>query len=95
MKRKVKILTENELLRDSPNNYMSESQLRFFKNRLESLANELLQNADETTEHLRKSSLVPDPADRASIEEDTLLNYEPEIESENFLKNKRSNFENR
>ena len=86
MKRKTKILTENELLQDSPNNYMSESQLKFFKNRLESLANELLQNADETTEHLRKTSLVPDPADRASIEESTLLNYELEIESENFLK---------
>ena len=63
MKRKAKILTENELLQDSPNNYMSESQLKFFKNRLESLANELLQNADETTEHLRRTSLVPDPAE--------------------------------
>ena len=73
MKRKTKILTENELLQDSPNNYMSESQLKFFKNRLESLANELLQNADETTEHLRKTSLVPDPADRASIEEEHSL----------------------
>ena len=73
MKRKAKILTENELLQDSPNNYMSESQLKFFKNRLESLANELLQNADETTEHLRKTSLVPDPADRASIEEEHSL----------------------
>ena len=57
MKRKAKILTENELLQDSPNNYMSESQLKFFKNRLESLANELLQNADETTEHLRRDVL--------------------------------------
>ena len=73
MKRKDRILTENELLLDSPNNYMSESQLKFFKNRLELLANELLQNADETTEHLRETSLVPDPADRASIEEEHSL----------------------
>ena len=66
MKRKDKILTEDDLLRDSADNYMSEEQLQFFKNKLESQANELLQNADETTEHLRKTSLVPDPADRAS-----------------------------
>ena len=86
MKRKDKILTENELLQDSPNNYMSESQLKFFKNRLESLANELLQNADETTEHLRKTSLVPDPADRASIEEEHSLELRTRDRERKLLK---------
>jgi len=86
MKRKTKILTENELLQDSPNNYMSESQLKFFKNRLESLANELLQNADETTEHLRKTSLVPDPADRASIEEEHSLELRTRDRERKLLK---------
>ena len=86
MKRKNKISTEDELLRDSPNNYMSESQLKFFKNRLESLANELLQNADETTEHLRKTSLVPDPADRASIEEEQSLELRTRDRERKLLK---------
>ena len=86
MKRKAKILTENELLQDSPNNYMSESQLKFFKNRLESLADELLQNADETTEHLRKTSLVPDPADRASIEEEHSLELRTRDRERKLLK---------
>ena len=86
MKRKAKILTENELLQDSPNNYMNESQLKFFKNRLESLANELLQNADETTEHLRKTSLVPDPADRASIEEEHSLELRTRDRERKLLK---------
>ena len=86
MKRKTKILTENELLQDSPNNYMSESQLKFFKNRLESLANELLQNADETTEHLRRTSLVPDPADRASIEEEHSLELRTRDRERKLLK---------
>ena len=86
MKRKDKILTENELLLDSPNNYMSESQLKFFKNRLESLANELLQNADETTEHLRETSLVPDPADRASIEEEHSLELRTRDRERKLLK---------
>ena len=86
MKRKDKILTEKELLLDSPNNYMSESQLKFFKNRLESLANELLQNADETTEHLRETSLVPDPADRASIEEEHSLELRTRDRERKLLK---------
>ena len=86
MKRKNKILTEDELLQDSPNNYMSESQLKFFRNRLESLANELLQNADETTEHLRKTSLVPDPADRASIEEEHSLELRTRDRERKLLK---------
>jgi len=86
MKRKDRILTENELLLDSPNNYMSESQLKFFKNRLESLANELLQNADETTEHLRETSLVPDPADRASIEEEHSLELRTRDRERKLLK---------
>ena len=86
MKRKAKILTENELLQDSPNNYMSESQLKFFKNRLESLADELLQNADETTEHLRRTSLVPDPADRASIEEEHSLELRTRDRERKLLK---------
>ena len=65
---------------------MSESQLKFFKNRLESLANELLQNADETTEHLRKTSLVPDPADRASIEEEHSLELRTRDRERKLLK---------
>jgi len=83
---KDKILTEDDLLRDSPSNYMSESQLKFFKNRLESLANELLQNADETTEHLRKTSLVSDPADRASIEEEHSLELRTRDRERKLLK---------
>jgi len=86
MKRKDKIRTENELLGDSPDHYMSESQLKFFKNRLESLANELLQNADETTEHLRETALVPDPADRASIEEEHSLELRTRDRERKLLK---------
>ena len=86
MKRKDRILTENELLLDSPTNYMSESQLKFFKNRLESLASELLQNADETTEHLRETALVPDPADRASIEEEHSLELRTRDRERKLLK---------
>ena len=73
MNKRKKILTEEELLNDDTEHYMSEAQLFFFKNKLEILAKELLDNAGETTEHLRKTSLVPDPADRATLEEEYSL----------------------
>lgn len=57
----------------SEDDYMSEAQLAFFKARLKQIEKELLQNADNTTEHLRETALVPDPADRATIEEEHAL----------------------
>ena len=73
MKKPKEIKNEKELLNDLTENYMSDGQLLFFKKKLEAIAKELLNNADETTEHLRKSTVVPDPADRASIEEEHSL----------------------
>ncbi len=86
MKKKITIRTESDLLSDSAENYMSQAQLEFFKKRLESLADELLQNADETTEHLRKTALVPDPADRASIEEEHSLELRTRDRERKLLK---------
>ncbi|MGV8891833.1 MAG: RNA polymerase-binding protein DksA [Burkholderiaceae bacterium] len=57
----------------SEDDYMNEAQLAFFKARLKQIEKELLQNADNTTEHLRETTLVPDPADRATIEEEHAL----------------------
>jgi DnaK suppressor protein len=65
--------TEGELLKMSESAYMNEQQLAFFKYRLQEMERELLQNADETTEHLRETVIVPDPADRATIEEEHAL----------------------
>ena len=68
-----KLLTEAEILKMSDKDYMNEAQLAFFKNRLEQLRDEILKNADQTTEHLRETVIVPDPADRATIEEEHAL----------------------
>ncbi|NCW00955.1 MAG: RNA polymerase-binding protein DksA, partial [Betaproteobacteria bacterium] len=54
----------------SDDDYMNAAQLAFFKQRLQNVERELLQNAGETTEHLRETVIVPDPADRATIEEE-------------------------
>ena len=72
-KQPVKIPTEAELLRMPVKDYMNEAQLAFFRNMLATQRDELLANADETTEHLRETPSVPDPADRATIEEEHAL----------------------
>jgi DnaK suppressor protein len=53
---------------------MNDKQVEFFKARLTALKEDLLSNAGETTEHLREdTTIVPDPADRATIEEEHAL----------------------
>ena len=86
MNKRKKILTEEELLNDATEHYMSEAQLFFFKKKLEILAKELLDNAGETTEHLRKTSLVPDPADRATLEEEYSLELRTRDRERKLLK---------
>lgn len=65
-----KTLTEQELLAMSDKDYMNDKQLEFFRNRLTEMEAELRHNAGQTTENLRESTVVPDPADRATIEEE-------------------------
>ena len=66
-------LTEAELLKMSEKDYMSAAQLEFFRTKLQTLKEDILKHASETTEHLRENILVPDPADRATIEEEHAL----------------------
>jgi DnaK suppressor protein len=78
--------TEEELLRMPDADYMNESQLAFFKHRLQQIERELLANADETTEHLRETVIVPDPADRATIEEEHALELRTRDRERKLLK---------
>lgn len=78
--------TEEELLHMSDNDYMNDSQLAFFKHRLQEIERELLANADETTEHLRETVIVPDPADRATIEEEHALELRTRDRERKLLK---------
>jgi DnaK suppressor protein len=81
-----KILTEAEILKMSDKDYMNEAQLAFFKHRLEQLKNDILANADQTTEHLRETVVVPDPADRATIEEEHALELRTRDRERKLLK---------
>lgn len=68
-----KTLTEEALLKMPESDYMNAAQLAFFKDRLLKMKQELLDNAGLTSEHLRENDMVPDPADRATIEEEHAL----------------------
>jgi len=70
---KPALLSEEQVLKMPERDYMNAAQLAFFRDRLEKMKQELLANADLTSEHLRESDVVPDPADRATIEEEHAL----------------------
>ena len=80
------LLTEEQILAMSEDEYMNPAQLAFFKARLQDLERELLKNAGETTEHLRETVLVPDPADRATIEEEHALELRTRDRERKLLK---------
>jgi DnaK suppressor protein len=61
------------LLSMSADDYMNDGQLKFFRDMLVDMKRQLLDNAGETSEHLRENDMVPDPADRATIEEEHAL----------------------
>ena len=79
-------LTEAELLKMSDKDYMSAAQLDFFRQKLLTLKEDILKNASETTEHLRENILVPDPADRATIEEEHALELRTRDRERKLLK---------
>lgn len=81
-----KTLTEQELLAMSDKDYMNDKQLEFFRNRLTEMEAELRHNAGQTTENLRESTVVPDPADRATIEEEHALELRTRDRERKLLK---------
>ena len=80
------LLTDEQIMKMSEQDYMNPVQLAFFKSRLQQLEKDLLKNAGETTEHLRETVLVPDPADRATIEEEHALELRTRDRERKLLK---------
>ncbi len=67
------LLSEEALFAMSEDDYMNSDQLDFFRHRLLEMREDILKNAQETTENLQEFLLVPDPVDRATIEEEHAL----------------------
>ncbi|WP_296488144.1 RNA polymerase-binding protein DksA [Rhodoferax sp.] len=80
-------LTEAELIAMPDDEYMNETQLAFFRRVLNTLKQDILSNAGQTTEHLRADTVVvPDPADRATIEEEHALELRTRDRERKLLK---------
>jgi DnaK suppressor protein len=80
-------LTDAEAIAMPDSEYMGPLQLAFFRLKLVQLKKEILSNAGETTEHLREdTSVVPDPADRATIEEEHALELRTRDRERKLLK---------
>ncbi len=79
-------LSEAEVIKQAKTDYMSRQQLAFFKQRLLDLQAELRDNAGATTEHLRELSVAPDPADRATLEEEHALELRTRDRERKLLK---------
>ena len=84
-----KVLTAEEILKMPDDDYMNAQQLEFFRRRLTDLEKELRANADQTTVNLRETTVVPDPADRATIEEEHALELRTRDRERKLLKKVR------
>ncbi len=88
MERKAskKILTEAQLVAAPAKDYMNEDQLAFFKQRLQQLKQELLENVRDTSEHLRETEAPSDVSDRATQEEEQALELRTRDRERKLLK---------
>lgn len=83
----VEELTDAEVIAMPDSEYMNEKQMAFFRLKLQALKRGILENAGETTEHLREDTVVvPDPADRATIEEEHALELRTRDRERKLLK---------
>ena len=80
-------LSDAEILSMPDSEYMNDTQMAFFKLKLEGLKRDILANAGQTTENLREETVVvPDPADRATIEEEHALELRTRDRERKLLK---------
>ena len=83
----VEQLTDAELLAMPDSEYMNDKQMAAFRLKLMVLKQDILNSAGETTEHLREDTVVvPDPADRATIEEEHALELRTRDRERKLLK---------
>ena len=80
-------LTDEEVKAMPDAEYMNDKQMAFFRYKLSILKQDIHNNAGATTEHLREdTAVVPDPADRATIEEEHALELRTRDRERKLLK---------
>ena len=84
--KRPKQLSEADLMKATERDYMNEAQLAFFKLRLMETRAQLLNNADDTGQHLRENEVTTDPSDRATLEEEYTLELRTRDRERKLLK---------
>ena len=84
--KRPKQLSEADLMKAPERDYMNEAQLAFFKLRLMEIRAQLLNNADDTGQHLRENEVTTDPSDRATLEEEYTLELRTRDRERKLLK---------
>ena len=80
-------LSDEEVKSMPDSEYMNDKQLAFFRHKLSLLKQDIHNSAGATTEHLREDTVVvPDPADRATIEEEHALELRTRDRERKLLK---------
>ena len=80
-------LIDSEVLAMPEEEYMNDKQMAFFRHKLVLLKQDMHNNAGETAENLREDTVVvPDPADRATIEEEHALELRTRDRERKLLK---------
>lgn len=71
----VELMTDNDILKMSDDEYMNDVQLAFFKIKLQKLEDEMVANAQKTTQTFQEqdTNYIADPSDRATLEEEYAL----------------------
>ena len=69
------MLTEKKLLAQNSEHYMSDQQLAFFTNRLETLKEQVIENLTKFRETIAENEIEPDPLDTACVEEIKQVTY--------------------
>ena len=83
----AELLTDAEVIAMPDDEYMNSHQLAFFRHKLVELQDGILANAGQTAENLRDDTVVvPDPADRATIEEEHALELRTRDRERKLLK---------
>ncbi len=80
------VLDEVSLLAMPEADYMNAAQLAFFQARLRAMRAELERNARMTAEHLHGAIALPDPNDRATVEEAQALELRVRDQERKLLK---------
>jgi DnaK suppressor protein len=80
------LLSQAQIAAMPESEYMSAPQLRYFKSILDGMRADILANSEATGENLRENVVVPDPADRATIEEEHAIELRTRDRERKLLK---------